>query len=155
ETAAINVGGRLVAFDQRGAVERIERAARRVADHLGIDLRLGEVLAWADRQRLADALADCLFEAIERSPTPGELTRELMLTPPLSAEAVVEQMTFSGGVSEYLYERESGDFGDLALQLATAIRTLIDRHGLLAELQPAAERIRATVIGASQFTVQV
>jgi ethanolamine utilization protein EutA len=155
ETAAINVGGRLVAFDERGAVSRIEWAARRVADHLGIDLRLGEVLASADRRRLVDALADCLFEAIGRSPTPAALTRELMLTPPLSAEAVVEQLTFSGGVSEYLYERESGDFGDLALQLAAAIRTRIERHGLLAGLQPAAERIRATVIGASQFTVQV
>jgi len=42
-----------------------------------------------------------------------------------------------------------------ASALADAIRARIDRHALPAGLHPAVERIRATVIGASQFTVQV
>jgi ethanolamine utilization protein EutA len=154
ETAAIKVGGRLVAFDDDDTVARIEPAARRVAEHLGIALRLGEPLTTAHRRRLAETLAECLFAAVYRGPLVG-LAAELMLTPPLGDSRPIEQVTFSGGVSEYLYGRETGDYGDLACHLAEAIRAWIDRHGLPGRLEPSAERIRATVIGASQFTVQV
>jgi ethanolamine utilization protein EutA len=154
ETAAINVGGRLVAFDSDGALIRIEPAARLVAESLGIELQLGQPLAVADQRQLADALASHLFEAIGREPL-SDIAQQLMLTPPLAVTRGIDQVTFSGGVSEYLYERETPDFGDLARPLAEAIRTRIDRHALPASVQPAVERIRATVIGASQFTVQV
>jgi ethanolamine utilization protein EutA len=154
ETAAINVGGRLVAFDGDGVVTRIEPAARLVADHLAIDLHLGQQLADADRRRLAESFADSLFEAMRGNPS-GDLARQLMLTPPLASDRTIDSVTFSGGVSEYLYAREVGDYGDLAPRLAEAIRARIDADGLPAGLEPAAERIRATVIGASQFTVQV
>jgi ethanolamine utilization protein EutA len=154
ETAATNVGGRLVAFDSDGVVTRIEPAARLLADDLGITLHLGEPLGTGDRRRLADALADCLFVAVRRESVSG-LAQKLMLTPPLGNDGPIDHVTFSGGVSEYLYGRETGDYGDLAPDLAEAIRSRIDQHRLPAPLQASAERIRATVIGASQFTVQV
>jgi ethanolamine utilization protein EutA len=156
ETAAINVGGRLVAFDSDGCVTRIEPSARVVAQSLGIELHLGQRLAAGDQRRLAETLAACLFELINMRREPlGELARQLMLTPPLASNQPIDQVTFSGGVSEYLYERDTPDFGDLARPLADAIRARIDRQALPAGLHSAAERIRATVIGASQFTVQV
>ncbi len=154
ETAAINVGGRLVAFDAAGAVSRIEPAARLVAESLGIELRLGQPLDVGDQRRMAEALAGCLFEVIRREPL-GNLAQQLMLTPCLTSVHSIEHVTFSGGVSEYLYNRATPYFGDLARLLADAIRDRIDHHALPAGLQPAVERIRATVIGASQFTVQV
>lgn len=154
QTAAINVGGRLVAFDADGKVVRIEPAARLVADELGIELRLGGLLERSDQRRLADALATCLFQLIRGEPL-DELTRQLMLTSPLESEQRVNQVTFSGGVSEYLYDQHTPEYGDLARPLAGAIRERIEHNGLPAPLEPSAERIRATVIGASQFTVQV
>jgi ethanolamine utilization protein EutA len=63
-------------------------------------------------------------------------------------------VTFSGGVSEYLYGREDRDFGDLARPLARAIRGRVATK-FSAPLREPQEHIRATVIGASQFTVQV
>jgi ethanolamine utilization protein EutA len=154
ETAAINVGGRLVAFDAAGAVARIEPAARLVAETLGIELHLGQPLGVGDQRRMAEALAGSLFEVIRREPL-GDLAQHLMLTPCLTSTHIIDHVTFSGGVSEYLYNRATPYFGDLASALADAIRDRIDRHALPAGLQPAVERIRATVIGASQFTVQV
>lgn len=154
ETAAINVGGRLVAFDERGVVTRIEPAARLVADDLGIDVRLGVHLSATDQRRIAEVLADCLFEAIQRSAL-GDLAARLMLTAPLSGNYTVDAVTFSGGVSEYLYRRATPMYGDLAALLADAIRERIDRHALPAPLESSTEQIRATVIGASQFSVQV
>jgi ethanolamine utilization protein EutA len=154
ETAAINVGGRLVAFDAEGGITRIEPSARSVAERLGIELQLGLPLAPDAQRRIAERLAACLFQVIRREP-PDELTQELMLTPPLESAQAVNLVTFSGGVSEYLYEHDTPDFGDLARPLAEAIRARIDQHQLPAGFENAAERIRATVIGASQFTVQV
>jgi ethanolamine utilization protein EutA len=153
ETAAINVGGRLVAFDADGSVTRIEPAARAVAERLGLELHLGQPLPRADQVRLAEALANCLLEAIRREPLDA-LAQALMLTPPLSSQQPIDVVTFSGGVSEYLYA-ETAEFGDLARPLADALRTRVEQHALPAALETAGERIRATVIGASQFTVQV
>ena len=62
-------------------------------------------------------------------------------------------MTFSGGVSEFVYGWESGHFGDLGGLLAAEIRDRVAASGT--RLEPPAQGIRATVIGASQYTTQV
>jgi ethanolamine utilization protein EutA len=62
---------------------------------------------------------------------------------------------FSGGVSEYLYGRELAGFGDLGQALGEAVRGRLAGHPLAARLATALEGIRATVIGAAQYTVQV
>ena len=62
---------------------------------------------------------------------------------------------FSGGVAEYVYGTETRDFGDLGRRLGTALADRIDAGALPAPLLPAAERIRATVLGASEYTVQL
>jgi ethanolamine utilization protein EutA len=154
ETSSINVGGRLVALDEDRRVTRIEPAARMVAEAVGAELHLDEKLSEDDARKIADKLADCLMEAVRREPL-SPLAEQLMVTPSLVSSEPAEALTFSGGVSEYLYEREQRDFGDLAIPLATAIRARIEAGRLPAPLQSAGERIRATVIGASQFTVQV
>jgi ethanolamine utilization protein EutA len=154
ETAAINVGGRLVAMDEGGRIIRIEPAAMMVAETLGLTLHLGDNLEPADQQRLAEALADCLLGAVRHEKL-SPLAEKLMLTPALTTTAHIDAVTFSGGVSEFIYEREERDFGDIARPLSEAIRSRITAHVLPAPVQASGERIRATVIGASQFTVQV
>ena len=154
EATTINVGGRLIAFEPDGTVNRIEPAARAVAEELGIDLRLGVVLAAEDRQRIVAALADCLFEVIRREPL-SSFCAQLMLTPQLAATDPIDAITFSGGVSEFLADPVLGDYGDLGRDLAGAVRDRIEANRLPAPVVAAANRIRATVLGASQFTVQV
>ena len=154
ESAAINVGGRLVATDIEGRITRIEPAARIVAQAVGVDLHLGKLLSDADRDRIADTLAESLMELILRQ-TRSELTQSLMVTTDLTSKLPIDALVFSGGVSEYIYEREDTDFGDLAIALATAMKRRMADHALPAPVSPATERIRATVIGASQFTVQL
>ncbi len=62
-------------------------------------------------------------------------------------------MSFSGGVSEYIYGGEAKSFGDIGPQLAAELRARL-ATGKLQLARPDA-RIRATVIGASQYTMQV
>jgi ethanolamine utilization protein EutA len=62
---------------------------------------------------------------------------------------------FSGGVGEYVYAREDHDFGDLGRRLGRAIRRRIDAQALPWPLLPAGECIRATALGASEYSVQL
>src|ERR671935_1898498 len=59
-TAAVHVGGRLVAIDADDRITRIEPSATLVAEQLGIPLELGGKLLPDDRHRLADALVEIL-----------------------------------------------------------------------------------------------
>ncbi len=66
----------------------------------------------------------------------------------------LDAMTFSGGVAEYFYGRETATFGDLGPELADGLRQAIAEQRL-AEVWDPGQGIRATVIGAAQFTVEV
>lgn len=155
ETCAVHVGGRLVAVDEQDRVTRIEPSAEVVAEQLGIRLALDEPLSAADRRRLAEALVEILLDTAEGKPL-AEPYKEFLLTEPLSfAEAKPEALTFSGGVSEYIYNREATTYGDLALDLAQALTAARERGRLPLPALNLPEGIRATVIGASQFSVQL
>jgi ethanolamine utilization protein EutA len=61
----------------------------------------------------------------------------------------------SGGVGEYVYGREQRDFGDLGRRLGHAIGERLDAGRFLFPLLPAGECIRATALGASEYSVQL
>jgi ethanolamine utilization protein EutA len=58
-------------------------------------------------------------------------------------------------VGEYVYGREQRDFGDLGRRFGAAIRRRIESACLPWPLLPAGECIRATAIGASEYSVQL
>jgi ethanolamine utilization protein EutA len=158
QTAALNVGARLLAFDDEGRVARVEDAAHSIMREAGgsVDLEIGSRLSDEQQARFADLMAQVLFEVIEGGAL-SELTRELLITEPLSEARLdeVEQLLFSGGVSEYIYERDQTGYGDLGALFGWSIRqrlAQLPRQGLLAE---PVEGIRATVIGAGEYTIQV
>ena len=152
-TCAFAVGGRLVAFDGAGRLSRIDESARIAARARGVELRLGERQD-AAVDAVVDALAEAAIETI-RGDIPGDLAARLLLTQALPAGVVPDALVFSGGVSEYIYGRESRDYGDIARALANRIAAACSQGRIPFALEAPRERIRATVIGASQFTVQV
>ncbi len=150
----IAVGGRLIARDEVGRLVRIDDSAHLMAKAQGIELRLGEQASAADVDRVIDALSDAVIALIRQREVAGA-AEALYLTPPFSQPVKADVVTFSGGVSEYIYRRENGLFGDIAKPLADNIsRAFRDGRVAVSMLDPG-EGIRATVIGASQFTVQV
>lgn len=153
-TAAVAVGARLIARDAEGRLTRIEGPARTVAEELGITLTMGEPLAPADELRIVQAWTDVLVGLVRRQPPVG-LTAKLMLTDPLPTDPAPQALTFSGGVSEFIFEREDADFGDLGKPLAKAIRNAMNRNtfSLPAIIDPNLG-ILATAVGASQFNTQ-
>jgi ethanolamine utilization protein EutA len=154
DTAATNVGARLIAWDPEGIIVRVEEAGRLVACAAGFDLRVGEKMPEEAKEPIADLLAEILLDAMRinyRSP----LSQALMLTDSLQIPVMRGPVIFSGGTSDFVYERTAGSFGDLGPWLGAAIRRRILAPELGYELLPAQETIRATVIGASQYAIQV
>jgi len=79
----------------------------------------------------------------------------LYLTDPILDFGRIDGVMFSGGVGEYVYGRETRDFGDMGLRLGQAIRRKIDEGALPWLLLAAGECIRATALGASEYSVQL
>ncbi len=151
--AALAAGGRVLGQDSAGRWTRIDDSARRVAQDLGLEALPEHWAHPGARKALARRLATQVVDRIVGAPLDA-LGRALELTAPLARSVEPAYLTFSGGVAEYLYGRESADHGDIARLLAAEIVQQIQTRITIPVVEPA-ERIRATVIGASQFTVQV
>lgn len=152
-TAAIHLGGRL-AVVEGGVITRLDPAGRRLARNAGIDWALGGKATVAEMDRVADWMADALVQALTQSPASGAV-EALWLTDPLEPVEGIAGVMFSGGVAEYVYGREARDFADLGRRLGLAVRRRLDSGGLPYLLLPAGECIRATAIGASEYSVQL
>jgi len=152
EMTAADVGARVLAFDAEGRVKRIEEAGRRFAREVGLVLEIGEQPAVNLLGAMVERMADRLFEVLSESALSAE-TNSLLRLGPLRNERRPDAVTFSGGVSEYIYGREHGGFGDLGPLLARAVLARAKNWG--PRIEPPEVGIRATVIGASQYTIQV
>jgi len=154
-TCAIAVGGRLIV--EEDVLARIEQPAYKIAEAAGIELALGAPLAPSDRRRIAARMARMIMGLIDLRQG-GELARSLLVTEPWPAELAnrgIDAITFSGGVSEYLYKREARRFGDLGFDLAEELRHALAHRRDLPPVWDPGQGIRATVIGAAQFSVQI
>jgi ethanolamine utilization protein EutA len=153
-TAAFHVGGRLLVVDGEGRIVRLDPAGRHHARQAGFDWCEGDRVSSADLDHVAGVMAETLLAAIE-SPEPDTAVAHLFLTERLPPLGRVDGLVFSGGVGEYLYGRETRDFGDLGRRLGLALRGRLDRGALPWPLLDAGECIRATALGASEYSVQL
>lgn len=156
DTAALEVGARLVAFDRDGKINRLEEAGLKIGEAMGIPLSLGGSLTEDEKAKIAHTLCECLFEVLARGPI-SPITQSLLLTPQIAFKDRIDVLIFSGGVSEYIYNIEQTDYGDLGNRLGRLVREQAQLFSSQesVRLEKPEVRIRATVIGASQYTVQV
>lgn len=152
ELTAVDVGARIVAFDAAGRITRLEEAGRRFAADVGATLEVGTVPAEGVLDRMAGAMADRLLDAM-RSPVPAPETAALLRLDPMRNQQPPDAVTFSGGVSEFIYGQAAGEFGDLGPRLARAVAARVEAWG--PRIRRSDQGIRATVVGASQYTIQV
>jgi ethanolamine utilization protein EutA (predicted chaperonin) len=153
DVAAFAVGGRLVAQDADGAWTRVDESARLVAAELSLSTDPASLADGDVRRRIARRLAAVAADHILGAPLDA-LGRSLLLTEALARKIAPTAITFSGGVSEYIFNYEARDYGDIAALLASELGQALGQRTPLPLIDPG-QRIRATVIGASQFTVQV
>ena len=153
-TAAVHIGGRLAVVDDDGLIVRLDPAGKHHARRAGFAWSPGDVARAADLDAVAGGMADSLIAALSTRPLPHDIAH-LYLTDPIADFGSVDGMMFSGGVGEYVYGREDRDFGDLGRRLGHAIRRRVDAGALPWPLLPPGECIRATALGASEYSVQL
>lgn len=151
--SAFAVGGRLLAQDAGGTWTRIDDSARLVCEDLGLRADPASMASFEARRRIASRLAEIAMDYILGAPL-DRLGAALQLTEPLPRVAPPTAVSFSGGVSEYLFGREEREYGDIAKLLAEELRQQLAKRLPVPVIDPG-QGIRATVIGASQYTVQV
>jgi ethanolamine utilization protein EutA len=152
DVTALDVGARLIVLDGDRRIVRLEEAGRSFAAELGLKFQVGSHVDEEQARALAIRMTDSLFEAMHGG-SPGVAGAALLRLEPLSFRGTVSDVSFSGGVSEYIYGGEAKAYGDLGPQLAAEVRARVKDWG--PELARPDARIRATVIGASQYTMQV
>jgi ethanolamine utilization protein EutA len=152
-TAAIHIGGRLQVVEN-GAIVRLDPAGKYHAKRAGFSWDRGGTIDIADMQKVANVMADTLVAALTAQPMPHDV-EHLYLTDPIADLGRIDGIMFSGGVAEYIYRRESRDFGDMGPRLGRAIRERIEAKAFPWPVLAAGECIRATALGASEYSVQL
>lgn len=152
-TGAFAVGGRMVFWDADRRVRWIGAGARFLGP-IGSSLAVGDRLSEAEEEALArEAVARIL--AVPHG-QPHQLDAALMLTSaPVDRMVNADAVTFSGGVAEYIYGRESQGFDDLGRAIGVQIRDAVDIGSLPIPVLTPGAGIRSTVVGAAQHSVQV
>jgi len=153
-TAALQVGGRLMAVDLSNTIIRLDPAGARHGALNGVDWRRGDMARPEDMARVAQAMARAIVAALVERPLPAEVA-SLFVTDPIDDLGPIDEVMVSGGVAEYVYGREKRDFGDLGWRLGRAFRKPLDEGALPWPLAAPGECIRATALGASEHSVQI
>lgn len=153
-TAAIHIGARLLAVDSSGNLQRLEPAGQVHALRAGFRWRPGDSVTDADLGKVAESMANDLVESLTAA-EPSQDVLGLYLTDPVAHLENIDSMIFSGGVAEFVYQREDRDFGDVGKKLGHAIRQRIDDGVLPWKFLSESQGIRSTALGCSEFTAQL
>jgi ethanolamine utilization protein EutA len=153
QVAALTVGGRCIAFDEDGRIVRMDEAGRAHARRAGFDWNIGDVVSPEQLRAVTDGMADALA-AVLRGDANDDL-RGLFVTDPIEDFGRIDGVLASGGVAEFIYGRETRSFGDLGLPLGHAIAQRLASGVIGWPLLPPQECIRATVLGASEYSMQM
>jgi ethanolamine utilization protein EutA len=122
---------------------------------LGHKVELGQKISEKMKEDFGAYMAKIIYEVIEKGPV-SPMASSLMVTPPFvnyTGFKQVQHLVFSGGVSEHVYDRDAQSYGDIGPVLGRNMREYLQKlpQGILRE---PIEGIRATVIGAGEYTIQ-
>ncbi len=151
---SMDIGGRLIRFDEGGRVRYIAPGIKRLLQEIGIDAREGALLARDDKRSIARHMAEILEEACGFRPR-SALHDFLVTEHPMAEGLGPDIVTFSGGVADCVYGGCGADhlFHDIGRELGEAIaKSRFFGHSRV--LRPS-ETLNATVIGAGSYSMNV
>lgn len=160
DTACLNIGGHLIELERQGErITYIAEPARAVLRECGLNLQVGDRPGIEELKTVARVMAKIVIESVTTGKL-SEITRELLMTPPLRLDYPAENLMFSGGVADFVYcdyrpisVSQISQYGDIGPLLGWAVREELAAAGI--EPEKPGETIRATVIGAGTHSVNI
>nr|WP_307409246.1 ethanolamine ammonia-lyase reactivating factor EutA [Neobacillus ginsengisoli] len=151
-TCTLHIGGRLIEFN-KDKVKNISPPVRELLKQLGVALSVGDPRDSDCIRLVTQAMSRILVHVLQRNVTAED---EVLLLGHLPDwDVPIDQIMFSGGVSECIYAQEfsSINYPDIGVYLAKALQ---DNPELKSwEWIPPAETVRATVLGAGTQTTHI
>jgi ethanolamine utilization protein EutA len=152
-TSCINVGGRLLGIDDNFRIWRIDRPSEVVMEALNMNYKIDDIIPEEDVRIIAREYAKALLEVM-RGPATNTIAKKLMMTEDIDFSIPIDEISFSGGVAEMIYDKNDGTtYNDIGMYLAEEIKSLTSEYNL--PLIEPENKIRATVIGAGAFSLSV
>ena len=152
QTSSVNIGGRQLAYNNEQNIIRLEPSGKVFLNELGINLSVGDIVSEETLNQVAQLMAETLIEILmggKESP----LFDRIIVGHTFDLQDNQYLYSFSGGVSEFIYADNNSQYNDLGNLLGSKLREILNSRGL--DVVELPEKIRATVIGASSFTLQV
>jgi len=152
----LDIGGRLIKVEN-GLITYVFPKISALAKKNGISINTGDRADLQTLSRICELMAAQLAQAIECSPK-DDIHSSLYTNngKPLPQGLNINAITYSGGVADCVYGQPDENwlrYGDVGVLLGDAIRKNRDLSKV--ELLPAAETIRATVVGAGTHTTEI
>ena len=154
-TSCLDIGGRLIKIEN-GKISYLFPSIQKLAANHGIQFQVGDAANESTLYRVCEYMAEQLAMALYIE-EPDSFHRELYTNAgtPLKRQPEIQAVTFSGGVADCMLHEEGDMFryGDIGILLARAVKNCTAFQKV--KIYPAAETIRATVVGAGTHTTDV
>ena len=156
DTACLDIGGHLITVDrQSDRITYIAPKILRLSEQMGLDLKEGGLVEVSLLRKIARRMA-AFIDEIMGYQSASDYLQDMITAKNLKKTYRLSGITFSGGVADSVYASENADvlkYGDIGILLGEAIRESVIAKSVV--LYKPKETIRATVVGAGNFTVDV
>ncbi|MGL5973389.1 MAG: ethanolamine ammonia-lyase reactivating factor EutA, partial [Oscillospiraceae bacterium] len=156
--ACLDIGGRLIKIDKDTLkVTYIYSKLKEEINKKNINIKIDEIIRLEEVQKVCDIMADILCQSL--------FLKDRMLdfnnfftnsNVSLKDYIEVDAITFSGGVADYVYNENDGDwfkYGDIGIILGDSIRKSALYNNV--KILKSKETISATVVGAGTHTTEI
>lgn len=158
ETFALDIGGRIIKFDDEGKVIYISKRIEFLIRKLNLKIEIGKLAELRELELLCKKLAQSLLEACSLKEI-GEDTERLFICEGFQG-IKADYISFSGGIGEYIGEvntelclKEALKHEDIGVLLGNCISMEFEKYKNFIALPR--EKIRATVIGAGNHSMTI
>ncbi|MBW3110266.1 ethanolamine ammonia-lyase reactivating factor EutA [Bacillus sp. MCCB 382] len=154
-TCTLHIGGRLIEF-KGDRIQRISPPVGRIMEHLGYSFREGDTPPSSELKGITALMADVIARMLNRELLDSDLP--LLLGHQPNWTESIDEIMFSGGISECIYRYESSSasvahYEDLGEMLAASLRE--NKELSRWKWVNPEETVRATVLGAGTQTTEI
>ncbi|MFW9929563.1 MAG: ethanolamine ammonia-lyase reactivating factor EutA [Candidatus Thorarchaeota archaeon] len=154
-TLVVSIGGRLIAYDSQFTITRLETSGEFILKKLKQNLVECNNINNDLIESVSDVMSNYLLNIIKGEDIDKNLSKLIIKNYKNKRKNdSIQKISFSGGVAEYIYRITKESFGDIGKPLGEKIREKINNDPKL-KLVQLNQRIRATVVGASNYTLNV